>query len=128
MAAAPACPLPPVDSCRKPGPPGPPAAWRLARWPRGMDIALGLVCARGVSGLTRTGAMLGVAVGATFTFFANRSFAFKDHDPKLAAPALKFLRDLRFDAGPRSVRGADVRLPARSVVLAKMIADVGGLL
>ncbi|MBI3180641.1 MAG: GtrA family protein [Myxococcales bacterium] len=56
-----------------------------------LDLAVGLVCLH-VAGLgTRWGAMAGVAVGAAFTFFANRYFAFREHNPNLAKPALKFL-------------------------------------
>ncbi len=56
-----------------------------------LDIAVGLLCVKALVWSTRTGAMLGVAFGATFTFFANRYFAFREHDPRLAKPALKFV-------------------------------------
>jgi putative flippase GtrA len=36
-------------------------------------------------------AMVGVAVGTVVSFLANRFFAFKEKNPKLAAPAVKFL-------------------------------------
>ena len=55
-----------------------------------LDIGLGAsLLAFGAS--TRLAAMVGVALGALFTFFANRHFAFRDHDPKLASPALRFV-------------------------------------
>jgi len=56
-----------------------------------LDITIGLFCLHWLGQSTRVGAMSGVAVGAAFTFFANRHFAFKEHNPKLAKPALKFL-------------------------------------
>lgn len=56
-----------------------------------IDLALGLACLHLLGLSTRVGAMSGVAVGAAFTFFANRHFAFKEHNPALAKPALKFL-------------------------------------
>lgn len=34
---------------------------------------------------------VGVTVGSTFTFFANRHFAFRDHTPDLAPQAIKFV-------------------------------------
>lgn len=40
---------------------------------------------------TRAGAMLGVGVGATFAFFANRYFAFRDKNPALLAPVLRYV-------------------------------------
>lgn len=56
-----------------------------------IDIAIGLACLHLLGQSTRVGAMAGVAVGSTFVFFANRHFAFKENNPKLAKPALKFL-------------------------------------
>ncbi len=38
----------------------------------------------------RWSAMAGVAAGSIFTFFANRYFAFRDKNPALAKPALRF--------------------------------------
>ncbi len=40
---------------------------------------------------TRPSAMVGSIVGSTFTYFANRYFAFRDHNPKLASSAVKFI-------------------------------------
>jgi putative flippase GtrA len=56
-----------------------------------IDLSIGLACLHLLGQSTRVGAMAGVAVGAAFTFFANRHFAFKEHNPKLAKPAFKFL-------------------------------------
>jgi hypothetical protein len=75
---------------------------------------------------TRAGAMLGVAVGAAFTFFANRHFAFKEHNPKLASPALKFLiaTGLAMLVHGQLVVLLNMRLHV-PFVAAKMIADIG---
>ncbi len=55
-----------------------------------LDIALGgTLLLLGVP--TRGAAMTGVVLGAAFTFFANRYFAFKEHHPELASPAIRFL-------------------------------------
>ena len=40
---------------------------------------------------TRPSAMTGSIVGATFTYFANRYFAFKEKNPKLASSMVKFI-------------------------------------
>ena len=40
---------------------------------------------------TRAAAMVGTCAGAAFTFFSNRYFAFREHNPKLASPALRFV-------------------------------------
>jgi len=70
-------------------------------------------------------AMIGVSVGATFTFFANRHFAFRDHHPELAPQVLKFVGAT---AGAMGIHAALVHLLADTwsvpVVLAKMMADV----
>ncbi len=51
--------------------------------------ARGLV--EGCAWHTTVGAMIGVTVGSTFTFFANRHFAFRDHCEKAAPQAVKFI-------------------------------------
>jgi len=56
-----------------------------------VDISIGLLCVNALVWSTRASAMVGVAIGATFTFFANRYFAFREHNPKLAKPAVKFV-------------------------------------
>src|SRR5438067_11433389 len=55
------------------------------------DILIGITCLSLVGMPTRFAAMCGVVIGATFTFFANRYFAFKEKNPKLTKPALKFV-------------------------------------
>jgi putative flippase GtrA len=40
---------------------------------------------------TRVSAMVGTLLGSTFTFFANRFFAFREHHPGVAYPALRFI-------------------------------------
>ena len=55
-----------------------------------LDLCMGgLVLWAG--GPTRAAAMSGIAVGATFTYFANRHFAFKDHQEPVAKSGLKFV-------------------------------------
>jgi putative flippase GtrA len=54
------------------------------------DLMVLILCVKVFHTSTRVGAMLGVLTGSIFTFFANRYFAFKDHDPNLAPQALKF--------------------------------------
>lgn len=55
-----------------------------------LDIALGgTLLLLGMP--TRGAAMTGVVLGAAFTFFANRHFAFKEHHPELASPAFRFV-------------------------------------
>ena len=91
-----------------------------------IDIAVGLGCLQLLRFSTGAAAMSGVAVGATFTFLANRFFAFKDHDPKQGSPALKFIL---ITAVSMLVHREFVVLLRDHFhvpfVLAKMIADVG---
>lgn len=55
-----------------------------------LDVSLGLtVLAAG--GPTRLAAMCGTTVGSTWTYFANRHFAFKDHQEPVARSGLKFV-------------------------------------
>lgn len=89
------------------------------------DVCTLLLCVRAFHLPNPVGAMIGVTVGATFTFFANRHFAFKDHDPKLAPQAAKFI----LTTGAAMLVHATLvymladRLKVE-VVLAKLIADV----
>ncbi len=55
------------------------------------DIAVGslLLFRFGVS--TQVSAMVGVVVGLVFTFFANRYFAFREPNPEVAGPAVRFI-------------------------------------
>ncbi len=91
-----------------------------------LDIAVGLTCLNVFRLSTRPGAMLGVAIGATFTFFANRHFAFKDRSQALASPALKFLAAT---AVSMVIHGQLVVMMRDRFgipfVLAKIIADIG---
>lgn len=43
-----------------------------------------------LGGPTRAAAMSGTTVGSTFSYFANRHFAFKDHQEPVARSGLKF--------------------------------------
>jgi putative flippase GtrA len=55
-----------------------------------LDIGLGTgLLALGAG--TRSAAMAGTALGALFGYFANRFFAFKDHDAGAHASALRFV-------------------------------------
>jgi putative flippase GtrA len=40
---------------------------------------------------TRFSAMVGTIFGSTFTFLANRYFAFREHRPQVASPAVRFV-------------------------------------
>lgn len=55
-----------------------------------VDVALGTTLLA-LGAPTRGAAMTGSIVGAAFTFLANRYFAFRDHAPALAAPAVRFV-------------------------------------
>jgi putative flippase GtrA len=56
-----------------------------------IDIALGTVLLTAFQMPTRFAAMTGTVLGASFTFVANKYFAFKDHKPKLGHSALRFV-------------------------------------
>ncbi len=56
-----------------------------------IDILILLVCVKLFTMANPLGAMVGVFFGSTFTFFANRHFAFRDHNPKLAPQAARFV-------------------------------------
>ena len=91
-----------------------------------LDIMVGLVCLHLLGLSTRIGAMTGVAIGGAFTFFANRHFAFKEHNPALAKPAFKFV----VATGLGMVVHGQLVVLMRDhagipFVLAKMIADMG---
>lgn len=55
-----------------------------------LDVVIGLISLQ-LGASTRVSAMIGVTIGATFAFFANRFFAFKDTSAKVAAPAVRFI-------------------------------------
>lgn len=56
-----------------------------------IDVCVLLVCVTLFRMPNPLGAMVGVLFGSTFTFFANKFFAFRDHNPKLAPQAAKFV-------------------------------------
>src|SRR5437773_10217004 len=91
-----------------------------------LDILVGTTCLSLLAVPTRFAAMCGVVVGATFTFFANRYFAFKEHNPKLTKPALKFVLAT---SASMLIHGQLVVLlrdhAGVPFVVAKMIADIG---
>lgn len=57
----------------------------------GLDLVIGLTMRNGLHLDTRPSAMTGSIIGATFTYFANRTFAFKQDNPALASSMLKFI-------------------------------------
>ncbi len=74
---------------------------------------------------TTVGAMIGVTFGSTFTFFANRHFAFRDHNPKLAPQAVKFLlTTLAAMAVHAPLVGLLTNRFHVNVVVAKILADI----
>jgi putative flippase GtrA len=89
-----------------------------------LDIGVLLVCVHAFGLPNPLGAMVGVAVGCTFAFFANRHFAFRDHTPEIAPQALKYALST---AGAMLIHASLVWLLADRwglpVVLAKVIAD-----
>lgn len=90
-----------------------------------LDIAILLICVKVFGTSNPVGAMVGVVFGSTFTFFANRHFAFRDHKPQLAPQALKFVvttfAAMLVHAYLVHVLADRMGVP---VVIAKMIADV----
>lgn len=90
-----------------------------------LDIAILLVCVKAFATSNPVGAMVGVVFGSTFTFFANRHFAFRDHNPQVAPQALKFVvttfAAMLIHAYLVHVLADRMTVP---VVVAKMIADV----
>ena len=90
-----------------------------------LDILILLICVKLFAMANPVGAMVGVVFGSTFTFFANRHFAFRDHKPQLAPQAMKFVLTT-FAA--MLVHAYLVHLLADrlglNVVLSKMVADV----
>jgi putative flippase GtrA len=90
-----------------------------------LDVAVLVLCVRRLGLSNPEGAMAGVAVGATFAFFANRHFAFRDHNPQLVPQAAKFISAtaiaMIFHAAFVWLLADKLRTP---VVIAKLIADV----
>ncbi|MFL5321651.1 MAG: GtrA family protein [Myxococcaceae bacterium] len=90
-----------------------------------LDIVILLICVKLFGTSNRIGAMVGVFFGSTFTFFANRHFAFRDHKPAMAPQALKFVT---VTAVSMLIHGQLVHVLSDNfgvpVVLSKMAADV----
>ncbi len=90
-----------------------------------LDVLVLLFCVLRLKWSNPAGAMAGVAVGATFAFFANRHFAFRDHHPQLVPQAAKFIAAT---AMAMVVHALVVWCLADRfgipVVIAKLIADV----
>lgn len=74
---------------------------RLSQWWAARTLALGVVATALDLGLgmtlrafgvpTRTAAMSGTTLGATFNFFANRSLAFRDHQQPFVRSVIKYV-------------------------------------
>ena len=90
-----------------------------------LDVAVLLVCVKAFRLPNPIGAMVGVLFGSTLTFFANRHFAFRDHNPNLAPQAAKFvlttLAAMLVHAQVVYLFADRLDIP---VVLAKLCADV----
>lgn len=90
-----------------------------------LDILILLICVKLFGASNRVGAMIGVFFGSTFTFFANRHFAFRDHKPAMAPQAVKFVT---VTAVSMVIHGQFVHILADNfgvpVVLSKMAADI----
>lgn len=56
-----------------------------------IDVCILLFCVKTFGLPNPLAAMVGVLFGSTFTFFANKYFAFRDHNPGLAPQAAKFV-------------------------------------
>lgn len=89
-----------------------------------LDIMVLLVCVHAFALPNPVAAMCGVAVGCTFAFFANRHFAFRDHNPELAPQAFRYAVST---TGAMLIHASLVWLLADHwgvpVVVAKVIAD-----
>ena len=57
----------------------------------GIDLTIGISLNSLLHVETRPSAMAGSIVGSTFTYFANRFFAFREKNPDLASSMLKFI-------------------------------------
>jgi len=90
-----------------------------------VDLAFSLTFFHLLHVPARWAAMIGVAAGSAFTFFANRYLAFRDKDPKLAKPAVRFLFIALLSM---AVHGQLVALAVDhfhvAFVVAKIIADL----
>jgi putative flippase GtrA len=90
-----------------------------------VDLAVLLLMVHAFGWANAPAAMVGVTVGSTFNFFANRHFAFRDHAPELAPQAARFVVATGL---AMLVHAGVVHLLADRwalhVVLAKLVADV----
>jgi putative flippase GtrA len=90
-----------------------------------LDIAILLGVIRLFQLPNPVGAAIGVTVGSTFTFFANRHFAFRDRHPELAPQAVKFVLTtvpaMAVHAGLVGLLADRFGVP---VVISKLVADV----
>jgi putative flippase GtrA len=90
-----------------------------------IDICVLLLLVKGFHFPNARSAMVGVAVGATFTFLANREWAFRHHGSTLRTQVAKFASATALGMG---AHGAVVYVLADHlgvpVVLAKLAADV----
>jgi putative flippase GtrA len=90
-----------------------------------LDVLVLLFCVLRLRWSNPEGAAAGVAVGAAFTFFANRHFAFRDHHPQLVPQAVKFIAAtgmaMVVHAGFVWCLADRLGIP---VVIAKLVADV----
>lgn len=90
-----------------------------------IDVLILIACIRWFSMSNPVAAMVGVLFGSTFTFFANKYFAFRDHNPALAPQAAKFV--LATAIGMLAHAGFVYVFADRlgvQVVLAKFAADI----
>lgn len=90
-----------------------------------LDVLVLLACVKGLGLSNPAGAVVGVVVGGTFAFFANRYFAFRDRQPGMAKPAVRFvLATLVAIAVHAWMVGLLADRMGVPVVLAKLAADV----
>lgn len=86
---------------QKPRGPGAFLRWAWASWATrslavgavatAIDVCILLACIAWFGMSNPIAAMVGVLFGSTFTFFANKYFAFRDHNPGVAPQAAKFV-------------------------------------
>lgn len=90
-----------------------------------IDVAVLVFCVELLHAPNPIAAMVGVTFGATFTFFANRHFAFRDHTPDVAPQAMRFVvttaTAMVIHASLVYVFANKLGVP---VVIAKIMADI----
>lgn len=90
-----------------------------------LDVVILLVAVTLFGLPTPVGAAIGVAFGTTFTFFANRHFAFRDRKPELAPQAIRYVvTTLPAMAVHATLVGLLADRFGVPVVISKFIADV----